>query len=146
MAANDVILSRYPMSGDGVISVLNTDGTNALTPGMLVTLDGSNLLSTTQPIIGVKMAVADNKIFGVCLEAIGLNKIGRVQTPYRGIVPAFAGTANSGVITAGDSVEGDASGACKTSAGSKFVIGDALQTTAAAGDQLLLAVPAQAKV
>lgn len=143
MAANDVIFARVPSKGDpGVFAVRNTDGSNDLTPGMSVKLDGSSLLSTTQPIVGVVRATADDKVFGTVLQNIPKGKEGTVQTGYLALVPALA----SGAITAGDSVEADTAGLFKTSAGSKFVAGDALTTTASTGDQFLMGVPAQAKV
>ena len=141
MAANDIILARIPIQ-NGEVVVKNTHASTALAPGQSCTVDGSNLLSATQPAIGVVPAVADDLPFGIALENIPAGQYGRVATPYSSIVPAYA----SGVITAKDSVECDTGAKVKTSAGSKFVIGNALTTTAADGDQVLLGIPAVAKV
>jgi hypothetical protein len=136
MAANDVILTRYPMEGDHVIGVKNTDGSNNLVPGQSCTLDAANLLSTTQPIIGVKQATADDVPFGVVLENIAMTKIGRIAVPFTGIVPAIA----SGAITANTNVEADTGGLFKTCGAGKPQYGVACTTTASSGDQFLLAL------
>lgn len=141
MAANDVILTRIPIT-NGELTVKNTHASVALTPGMACTLDGANLLSATQPTIGVVQATTDDKPFGIALENIAAGAYGRVAPIYTHLVPATA----SGAITAKDSVECDASGLVKTSAGSKAIVGDALTTTSSSGDQVLLGIPGHAVV
>jgi hypothetical protein len=141
MAANDVILSRIPVQ-NGEVTVKNTHASTALAPGMSCTVDTSNLLSATQPVIGVVPAVADSKAFGIVLENIAAGAYGRVACIYSSIVAATA----SGAITVGDSVECDTGSLVKTSAGSKPIVGDALTTTASSGDQVLLGIPGHAVV
>ena len=131
MAANDVILSRIPVQ-NGEVTVKNTHASTALVPGNTCTLDGSNLLSSTQPALGVVPATADDVPFGVALENIAAGAYGRVAVS--GIVPAIA----SGVVTAKDYVECDTGGKVKTTAGAKPTLGIALTTTASNNDQVLV--------
>lgn len=141
MAANDIILSRIPIQ-NGEVTVKNTHASTNLAAGQSCTLDGGNLLSATQPVLGVVPAIADDKPFGIAIEAIAFGAYGRVATIYSSIIPATA----SGAITAKDSVECDTGAKVKTSAGTKAIIGDALTTTASDGDQVLLGLPGHAVV
>lgn len=141
MAANDVIFTRIPIQ-NGEIVVKNTHASTDLVPGNSCTIDGSNLLSATQPVIGVVPATADDLAFGVVLENIAHGAYGRVACVYSSIVPATA----SGAITAKTGVECDTSAKVKATAGSKPLIGDALTTTTTDGDQVMLGIPGHAVV
>ncbi len=139
MAANDVILTRIPIQ-NGEVSVKNTHASTALIAGNTCTLDGSNLVSATQPVLGVVPAIADDLPFGVVLENIPAGKIGRVACIFSSIVPTIA----SGVVTAKDYVECDTAAKVKTTAGTKICVGIALTTAAADLDQILIGIPCPA--
>lgn len=133
MATTDFQWGRIPVQG-GDVSVKNTDGTNDLKAGDLVTIDTGNLMSSTQPVPGVVRSTTDDYTFGVAIESIPKGSIGRVQT--LGIVQVVA----SGAITANTTVEADANGQVKTCAGGKPQAGLALTGTAALNDLLWMKI------
>lgn len=139
MAANDIILTAIFVQ-NGLVAIKNTDGTNDILAGQAVVLDTATLISSSNAALAGKLGGAGGQPLGVAIEKIAKGTTGRIATGYMAFVPAQAGSANSGVITADDWVEGDATGQFKTTAGGVPTYGKALTTTAAQGDQFLLGV------
>lgn len=135
MAATDFQWGGYPVSG-GDIPCKNTDGSNDLKAGDAVTIDSSNAIAGAQPIVGVKRSTTDDVSIGAAVEAIPKGATGRIRV--YGVAVMAAGSANSGVITAGTNVQADATGQVKTQAAGKPQIGIAFSTTAAQGDPVLV--------
>lgn len=128
MAATDYIWG----SGTPLLDMAckNTDGTNDLVAGDTVTIDSTNVLSTTQGEVAVLRSTTDDSALGVCVENIPKGSIGRVRV--YGVAMARA----SGVITAGGDVQCDTTGRVKALAGGKPSHGKALATTASDGDPI----------
>lgn len=141
MAATDFNWATTAVPG-GDVSIINTDGTNAFTPGMCVTLDATNYLTVTSfsgfpaglPSPGVKQSGAGDYIFGIAIENIPLGAQGRVRRI--GIAQCLA----AGAITAGNVVKAAASGQVTPTTAAAAQIGQALNTTTTANDPVLVAL------
>ena len=132
MAATDFINGGYAIPGAD-IPVKNTSG-GALVAGTTVKLDTGNLLSATQPAVGVTtVSAVTDKCLGVLIEAAPINGIARCRV--LGGVWAIAQAA----ITAGSAV------GASTTAGQVIAytatdpyLGIALTAAATAADPILV--------
>lgn len=140
MAANDIILSEIPIQ-NGELTVKNTDGSNAFTPGMAVVLDASNPVSATQPAIGAVRGGANGLPLGFVKENIAQGAYGRVACLYTAIFPAVA----SGAITINTAIGFDAAGQVRTCPAGQPQAGIALTAAAGAGDQILVGLGGPAR-
>lgn len=133
MATTDFQWGRIPVPGADR-SVKNTDGTNDIAAGNVVTIDASNPMSGTQGVPGVTRGTTDDYAFGVAVEAIPKGAIGRVQC--LGVIQVVA----SAGITAGAVVQADASGQVKTQVATKAQLGQALTGASGSGDLVWVAL------
>lgn len=138
MATTDFDWARIPIGPNGDIPVKNTDSSNDLVVGNVVTIDASNPMSATQQAPGVKLGANNDFAFGVVVEAIARNAYGRVQ--ILGIAPVVA----SAAITAGAVIQAAASGKVVTQSSGQPQLGQAL-TAAAANNDIIMARIAIAK-
>lgn len=131
MAANDFLYSSLPSEQD--IACKNTDVV-AIAAGDVVKSDATNVVSGTQPVIGVLQGtVAAVNLVGVALEAIAVGKTGRVR-PLGPVVQVVA----SAAITAGVHVAAAASGKVAAQTAGQTQLGLSLTAAAANLDKVLV--------
>ena len=140
MAANDIILAEIPIQ-NGELTVKNTDGTYAFTPGMAVVLDATNVISGTQGAVGAVRGAANGVPLGIVKENIAQQAYGRVACLYTAIFPAVA----SGAISVNTAVGFDAAGQVRTCPAGQPQAGWALTAAASAGDQILIGLGGPAR-
>ena len=138
MAATDFIWGRYPIEGAD-ISVKNTSASamniGTSEQGSLVKLDGSNLISGTQPIIGVVLTAAVTDVpFGLMFEDTPAGFTGGCQIAGIGIATCQAAVTAAAIVGPGGSTSGDVIAYTATDP----YLGQALNTTTTAGDPLLV--------
>jgi hypothetical protein len=131
MAANDFFYASLPSEQD--IACKNTDVT-AIAAGDVVKSDATNVVSGTQPTVGVLQGtVAAVNLVGVAMEAIAVGKTGRVR-PLGPVVQCVA----SAAITAGTHVAAAASGKVATQTAGQTQLGLALTAAGANADKVLV--------
>lgn len=118
------------------IPVFNYSGSTTIAAGTAVSVDSTNVISTSgvnEGIGVIPIAAVGNAVIGVAMESIGPGAYGRVRVA--GQVQMTA----DGAITAGGVVDGsNTSGkTAKAHAAGKFQVGVAL-STAADGEQVLV--------
>lgn len=128
MAATDFTWAGIPVTG-GDITVKNTDSSD-FAAGDAIKIDGTNVISGSQPIFGALQGTANAVGIGFALETIKQNQYGRVRT--NGVAVGRA----SGAITAGTFVGCDSGGQVKTQQAANPCIGIALATTTANHDPI----------
>lgn len=131
MAANDFLYASLPSEQD--IPCKNTDAT-AIAAGDVVKSDATNVVSGTQPIIGVLQGTAAAvNLVGVAMEAIAIGKVGRVR-PLGPVVQVVA----SAAITAGVHVAAAAAGKVAAQTAGQTQIGLSLTAAGANLDKVLV--------
>lgn len=135
MSANDFIYAYQP-NLTGILSVKNTDGTNDIAAGDVVTFDAANPLSATNAFFCVKRANAtSDSPSWIAIDAIPKTKQGRVAINGP-IVGAVAGAA----ITAGTPVMPTTSGQLIAQTAGLQQTGYCLTTAAGINDKILVLV------
>lgn len=129
MAANDSQYARTPQPSD--LTVKNvTGGGTAIASGTCVKFSTA---ATSLAPTGVVVTTTDDKYYGITVENIPDNGIGRIAN-FGSEVQAIANAA----ITAGALVQCDVTGFLKTLTAGKPQVGQAITAAAGAGDKILV--------
>ena len=120
-----------------VLPCKNTSGSD-IAAKLAVILDTSNPPDGSGTPMGIKLPASDANAFGITLEAIPNNKIGRVA-----VIGSVAVGSASGTVHVGDYVMTDSAGKILAQTAGKYQIGMSLSEAVSTDDIKVLIMPAK---